>query len=386
MTDTTIADHRAALVTALGVLGSGPEERFDRITRMAQDVFGVPMTFLNLVDDHMVHARSAQGFPDLVSVPKDDVFCSVTVQHAEPTIVPDTRLDPRFANLPVVKSDPGIRFYAGAPLTMVDGTRVGTICLMDPNPRQLGQTDVALLQDFARWAERELSQSIDQERLRKVLDGLVPDALDVPGYDLDGVSINHRDGGGDIVDWRQTEAGDIALTVGDVSTRGAAAALLAAGVRGALVARTSDTPDVAVRGLERQVGPELAAADSVASVFHARVVARSGRVDFVDAGHGLALHVRADGGVNELRSLDLPMGVHPSAVPRASGSILLRPGDRLVLVTDGVLTLPGLEDMRQIARAAAVDADGPTFVDRVREATIMSAPDADVTAVVLTKL
>jgi hypothetical protein len=386
MTDTTTAAHRGALVRALGVLGEGPEERLDRITRMAQEAFGVPLSFLNLVDEDTVHSQSSQGpFPQGTTAPARAVFCSTTIEHAEPTIVPDTILDRRFAELPVVIGEPHIRFYAGAPLAMVDGTRVGTLCLMDTAPRTIDDADVQLLRDLARWAERELSQSIDRERLRRVLDGLVPDPVDVPGYDLDSVSIAREEGGGDIVDWRRTADGDLLVTIGDVASSGPAAALLAAGLRGALLARTEHDLDAGMLGLEAQMEPELARAGVVASVFQARLTPRTGRVDFVDAGHGLALHVRSDGTGNVLRSLDLPIGLHPSGVARASGSLVLRPGDRLVLLTDGVLQLDGLGDLAAVGRAVVDAGDGDAFVDRVRSDVLARRPDADVTALVLSR-
>jgi hypothetical protein len=386
MTDTRAADHRGALVRALGVLGRGPEERLDRITRMAQEAFGVPLSFLNLIDEHTVYSQSAQGpFPQGGTAPAQAVFCSTTIEQAEPTIVSDTTLDTRFAGLPVVIDAPHIRFYAGAPLTMIDGTRVGTLCLMDTAPRVIGDEDVQLLRDLARWAERELAQSVDRERLRRVLDGLVPDPVDIPGYDLDSVSIAREEGGGDIVDWRRASNGDLLVTIGDVATSGPAAAILASGLRGALVARSDQPLDAAMLSLEAQVEPELARADTVATVFQARLTPRSGRVDFVDAGHGLALHVRADGTANVLRSLDLPIGLHPSGIPRASGSLVLRPGDRLVLLTDGVLRLDGFADLGAVARAVVESSDGAAFVDRIRSAVLDRRPDADVTTLVLSR-
>jgi hypothetical protein len=381
MTDTT-AEQRATVISTLGLLLGGPEERYDRITRMAREVFGVPVTFINLVDNERVRARSVQGFVgDGQGLPLEEAFCSATVQQAEPTIVPDTALDSRFRDLAVVRNGPSIRFYAGAPLTMPDGTRVGTICLMDQKPRAFTEDEIDRLRDFARWAERELSQSMDDRRLQKVLDGLIPDAIDLPGYRLDAVTARGATPSGALADWRVTENGEIALAIGDVVGGGAAAGLLAAGVRGALVARSDDDLDASMQALERQIGPELSKASAVASVFQARCRPSSGRLDFVDAGHGLALHVRGDGSVNDLRSLDLPIGVHPTAVLRASGSVLLHPGDRLVLFTSGVLDVPDLGDTAHVARAAMAGVDGGSLVDRIRETA-----GIDAAAIVLTRL
>ncbi|MBF4614446.1 GAF domain-containing protein [Curtobacterium sp. VKM Ac-1376] len=96
--------HRTAVVEALGVLGSGPEERFDRITRMTQEAFGVPLTFLNLVHGGVVTAQSTQGWRQGGSAPEEQVFCSATVLTNEPMVVPDATLDPRFRHRPPSRS------------------------------------------------------------------------------------------------------------------------------------------------------------------------------------------------------------------------------------------------------------------------------------------
>uniref|UniRef100_UPI003EE576CA GAF domain-containing protein n=1 Tax=Curtobacterium flaccumfaciens TaxID=2035 RepID=UPI003EE576CA len=224
------AARRTAVVEALGVLGSGPEERFDRITRMTQEAFGVPLTFLNLVHHDVVTTQSTFGWQQGTSVPASEQFCATTVLTPEPMVIPDTTLDPRFAATAAV-AEHGIRFYAGAPLTMLDGTRVGTLCVMDAQPREFGAEDVALLRDLARWAERELGYAIDRRRVRRVLDGLAPEPVEVPGYTVATTTVRPDDGGGDVVDQRLAADGALHLTVGTVAA-GRASALLASAARG----------------------------------------------------------------------------------------------------------------------------------------------------------
>ncbi|MFJ3384828.1 MULTISPECIES: GAF domain-containing protein [unclassified Curtobacterium] len=371
--------RRTAVVEALGILGSGPEERFDRITRMTQQAFGVPLSFLNLVHDNVVTAQSTQGWQQGGSAPASAVFCSTTVLQDEALVIPDATLDPRFSSLAAVTGEPGIRFYAGAPLTMADGTTVGTLCIMDPRPRDLSPEDVELLRDLARWAERELGHAMDRDRVRKVLDGLTPEPVDVDGFDLQTASSARQDSG-DVVDWRLAADGTLRLTIGTVSAAGRAAALLASTMRAAVVARTdvplgSDGPS-----LEAQIAADLTAAEAVGSLFHARVDPTSGAVTWVDAGHGLALHVSADGAAAVLRSHDLPIGLQPAGTSRTHGTLTLAPGDQLVLVTAGILTLDGLGDLQALAALAA--AGGGALLDRVR-GLLPTAPDADVTVVVL---
>jgi hypothetical protein len=354
--------HRTAVVEALGVLGSGPEERFDRITRMTQEAFGVPLSFLNLVHGGVVTAQSAQGWRQGGSVPVEQVFCSTTVLSDEPMVVPDATLDPRFAHLAAV-TEQGIRFYAGAPLSMLDGTRVGTLCIMDAQPRTLSAEDIGLLGDLARWAERELGHSIEDDRVRRVVDGLVPESVAVPGYDLDVLSLPSADVG-DVADWRVAADGRLHLTVGAVPAAGSASALLAATVRAAVIARTDVPMAFAMPGLEAQIAADLSAADTVGSLFHLRLDPVTGHVDHGDAGHGLAVVVRAYGTTQPLRSLDLPIGLHPAGTARTPGSLVLGSGDRIVLCTDGVLA--GIGDVEALGGLARTAGSGPGLVERVR--------------------
>lgn len=362
MTHLDAAAHRSAVVEALGVLGSGPEERFDRITRMTQEAFGVPLSFLNLVHDGLVTAQSTQGWRQGGSAPAEQVFCSTTVLTDEPMVVPDATLDPRFAHLAAV-TEQGIRFYAGAPLSMLDGTRVGTLCIMDATPRTLTAEDIDLLRDLARWAERELGHTIERDRVRRVVEGLVPGPVEVPGYSLEVLTLPREDSG-DVADWRVAADGRLHCTVGAVPAAGRASALLAAAVRAAVIARTDVDMETAIVGLEVQVAADLSAADTVGSLFHLRLDPASGHVVYGDAGHGLAAVVRADGGAAVLRSHDLPIGLQPGGTPRTPGALDLVSGDRVVLCTDGLLAAVGdLETLIGWVRDAD---DTASLVDRVR--------------------
>lgn len=378
MTQLDAAAHRTAVVEALGVLGSGPEERFDRITRMTQEAFGVPLTFLNLVHDGVATAQSTQGWQQGGSAPAEQVFCSTTVLDDRPMVVPDAAADPRFRNLTAV-TEHGIRFYAGAPLTMLDGTRVGTLCIMDARPRELSDADLALLGDLARWAERELGHAIDRDRVRRVLDGLVPEPVEVPGHELDVLFVQRDSGGGDVVDWRLAGDGRLHCTVGTVSAAGRAAALLASAVRGAVVARTDVPMETAMVGLEAQVAADLSAADAVASLWHLRLDPATGVVEYGDAGHGLAVRVAADGTRTVLRAPDLPIGLQPTALARTPGSLALGHGDRIVVCSDGALALDGVHDLDGLVDAAL---SGP---GDLRSLLPEGAPDEDVTVLVLTR-
>jgi len=149
-------ERRLAALRATGMLDTEPEDRFDRITRLAAALFNVPIALVSLVDQNRQWFKSCYGL-DAKETSRDAAFCSHVVYDRKPMIVPDTFQDPRFAENPFVTSDPRIRFYAGCPLILEDGSCVGSFCVVDTRPRALQDHDLERLQDLASLAARELS-------------------------------------------------------------------------------------------------------------------------------------------------------------------------------------------------------------------------------------
>lgn len=382
------AVRRAALVAALDVVDSGPEERFERITRIAREAFGVSGSFLNLAGTEVLTIKSQQS--DAVfgpTIPLQDTFCGRTLDQAGPVVVPDARADDRYADMPMVVEDPNVRFYAGVPLRVGDDqVKVGTLCLVDPQPRTLEDDDLALLEELGVWAERELAAGADEDRLRGVLAGLQPTPVTVPGYRIGGMSVPHGVVSGDLHEWHLV--GDaLHLTVADVMGKGMSAGLLAATIRGALLARPDEDPERVVAALDEQVGSDLGRAESFSTMFHGRLDAPSGRMDFVDAGHGLVLQMRADGRERTLLSSDLPIGLHPAGFARSSGSLELEPGDVLVIVSDGALELwdSTLTSLSRLGALWREEPDIDAFLARVRARALEHDPGDDLTVVVLVR-
>jgi phosphoribosyl 1,2-cyclic phosphodiesterase len=139
---------RISSVQALGLLDTEPEERFDRITRVATALFNVPMATITLIDESRQWFKSCQGTAGREDS-RDASFCAHVVFKREPMVVADTLCDDRFADNPLVHSGPRIRFYAGYPLTLDDGSCVGTLCLLDARPRILDDAELELLRDLA---------------------------------------------------------------------------------------------------------------------------------------------------------------------------------------------------------------------------------------------
>lgn len=139
----------------LKLLDTAPEERFDRLTRLAKRLFNVPIALVTLVDKERQWFKSCVGL-DTTETPRSVSFCAHAILRDELMLVPDARKDERFHDNPLVTGEPNIRFYAGYPLTVPSGNKMGTLCLIDTKPRDLDEEERALLRDLAGMAEQEL--------------------------------------------------------------------------------------------------------------------------------------------------------------------------------------------------------------------------------------
>mgnify|MGYP002784851877 CR=1 FL=1 len=147
---------RLQVLHALCILDSGPEERFDRLTRMARRVFSVPIALVSLVDLNRQWFKSCQGL-GVNETGRDVSFCGHAILGDEIFVIPDAAGDSRFADNPLVTGEPHIRFYAGCPLKVSRGAKVGTLCIIDQSPRGFGAEDAQALRDLAAMVEDELS-------------------------------------------------------------------------------------------------------------------------------------------------------------------------------------------------------------------------------------
>jgi diguanylate cyclase (GGDEF)-like protein len=147
---------RLETLRSLKILDTSPEERFDRLTRLAKRLFGVPIALISLVDADRQWFKSCQGL-DASETPRDVSFCGHAILSDEILMVPDALLDERFHDNPLVVGDPNFRFYAGCPLSVPNGSKLGTLRLIDVEPRTLDEGDRELLRDLTRMAEQEIA-------------------------------------------------------------------------------------------------------------------------------------------------------------------------------------------------------------------------------------
>ncbi|MDB5798868.1 MAG: diguanylate cyclase with sensor [Paucimonas sp.] len=147
---------RDLAVKSLRLLDTAPEERFDRITRLAQRMFDVPVATISLLDEEREWHKSQVGLPG-TDVARELSFLAHALHADDVTTIEDTAADERFFDNPQVTDGPRVRFYAACPLRAKNGVKVGALTLMGHTPRGFDADDCALLRDLAQLAEHELA-------------------------------------------------------------------------------------------------------------------------------------------------------------------------------------------------------------------------------------
>ena len=137
------------------------EERFERITRLAQRVLDVPIAAISLVDADRQWFKSIQGLL-LQTTSRRVSFCGHTILHDDVMVVEDAHRDARFTGNPLVIGPPYIVFYAGCPIRARDGSKIGSLCVIDHRARRMSADDLDLLRDLGAIAEAEFATVMDR--------------------------------------------------------------------------------------------------------------------------------------------------------------------------------------------------------------------------------
>jgi PAS domain S-box-containing protein len=157
-------EARLEALRELEILDTASEPEFDDLALIASQICGTPISMVTLVDRDRQWFKSHVG-TDLQQTPRDVAFCAHAILQRDLFVVPDATEDPRFAQNPLVTTDPKIRFYAGAPLRLSDGHAVGTLCVVDRRPRKLTNEQENALRALSRQVEAQL------ELRRRLLQG-----------------------------------------------------------------------------------------------------------------------------------------------------------------------------------------------------------------------
>jgi phosphoribosyl 1,2-cyclic phosphodiesterase len=142
-------EARLHAVHALGLLDTPPEPAFDEVTDRVAREFHVPIALITLVDRDRQWFLGRHGFDEPRETPRDESFCAHTILGDGVLQVPDTLDDERFADNPSVTGALRVRFYAGAPIVLTDGSHVGSLCIVDHRPRLLDAHEAARLRALA---------------------------------------------------------------------------------------------------------------------------------------------------------------------------------------------------------------------------------------------
>jgi len=162
---------RLSTLKAYYVLDTEPELEFDNLTRMAAQQCDTPVALISLVDESRQWCKSRFGF-EVRDAPRETSFCSEAIKYFSILEIPDTESDARFRNNPLVTQSPNIRFYAGVPLTTPEGHNVGTLCVLDKQPRKLTDLQITALEALAHnvVVQFELRRALmESENARKTL-------------------------------------------------------------------------------------------------------------------------------------------------------------------------------------------------------------------------
>lgn len=145
----TIAEDRLAAVHRYEILDHPTDGAFDDVARAAALIFGTPIATVSIVDHDRVWFAATHGLEGVAQIGAEPGLCASAVLEADPYVVGDAGLDPRTLDHPLVRGEFGLRFYAAAPIVTPDGHRLGTVNVIDREPREVTATQVALLSHLA---------------------------------------------------------------------------------------------------------------------------------------------------------------------------------------------------------------------------------------------
>lgn len=167
---------RMAAVNRYDILDTPPDGAFDRITRLASAILEVPIAIVSIVDHDRIWFKSTVGL-DVPEIGREPGLCASAILGAEPWVVSAADVDPRALANPLVAGEFGLRFYAGVPLTTDDGFALGTLCVIDKEPREATPHQLSLLQDLAALVMDELELRLAARSLRRQATDLNDDVV-----------------------------------------------------------------------------------------------------------------------------------------------------------------------------------------------------------------
>ncbi|HWH17668.1 MAG TPA: GAF domain-containing protein [Allosphingosinicella sp.] len=169
-----LEERRLAALRRYDILDTPPDGAFDRITSLAASIFSVPISIISLVDTDRIWFKSHHGI-EVDEIGREPGLCASAILHEDPWVLTDAAKDVRALANPLVAGEFGLRFYAGAPLRTSDGYNLGTLCVIDREPRPVSQEDIARLEDLAAVVMDQMELRLAARRRLAQLEELVQD-------------------------------------------------------------------------------------------------------------------------------------------------------------------------------------------------------------------
>jgi sigma-B regulation protein RsbU (phosphoserine phosphatase) len=356
---------RLAALRRYNVAGLPPNGAFQDVVAIAARVFDAPIAIVSIVDHDRIFFPGRFGL-DVDGVARQPGLCASAIMHDVPTVIGDARVDPVAMSHPLVAGAMGLRFYAGAPLRTSDGHNLGTVCVLDREPREVTPAQVAVLEHLAALVvhelelrrstatvmelESEVRRRADDERDRMgklvaVLQSalLPPELPHIPGIALAACyrPADRSVVGGDFYDVFRLQMG-WGFVMGDVCGKGPEAATIAAAARHGLRVAAADhsRPAEALRVLNQALlfrsGPSRDPESFCTMVYgRLRRSANGYRATVSCGGHPHPLVLRANGRIQDLGTAGTLIG-GLEEVTLTEQSTDLAPGDSIVMFSDGL--------------------------------------------------
>ena len=360
--------ERLESVRRYDILDTPPDGSFDRITALAAGLFDVPIAIVSIVDEDRVWFKSCFGLDGVRQIPRDPGLCTSAICSPSVYVVESAHTDPRTLANPLVAGEFGLRFYAAAPLEMPDGFRLGTLCLIDRQTRQMSQTEQDVLKALAGVVvdemelrlrairtvsnERRLRQEASQlakakeqlyQREHRVASSLQREMLPRAFPSLDDIAFDavyvpagaETVVGGDWYDAFVIDSNRLLISIGDVAGHGLKAAAVMGSLRQSLraLSLTERSPARLLRLLDEMLRSEYD--DTMVTSFVAMIDLGSNMMHYANAGHPAPLLRLAGGELRELGGPGLPLGLRGAGEPPDCG-VAVAPGSTLLLYTDGL--------------------------------------------------
>lgn len=374
-------ERRQQAVDSLHILDTPPDERIDRVTRLAQELFQVPMVSVTLIDRERQWRKSEIGLGG-PEAPRKDSFCDATLRRGGSLVIEDASQDSEFSTNPFVAGDPHLRFYAGNALHAPCGEQVGTLCIMDTAPRVLDQRQRGLLQDLSLWVQTEMARQSELDDLAVIQRTLRPRSIPhIPGYTVAAGARSAGDIAGDFHDLHRSDRG-LRLTVADVMGKGMGPSIVASAVRAALRTAPDRPLSRAVNETDKLLEEEIGDLNIFVTAFHSELDISTGQLTFVDAGHNLSFVLRTTGDQERIRTDGLPLGMGLETAHQEA-QIQLNPGDLFICSSDGLLDLLDLEAGEQEIERLFRDTEPEIAVQQVLTLAEKAKATDDVTVVVV---